>query len=111
MSHQACATCVHIHGVCTLSNFGVPMYFSRPVYMQAAQNLEKISALRFGVVITQNSNKNITNMILIAELNKNLPDCNENLGVINKNPSFIPMTRSIKQSTRSFHFTFISYSN
>ena len=87
-----CVTCVHIHSVCTLSNFGVSMYFCRPVYMQAAQNLEKITALHFGVLITQNANKNMTNMILIAELNKNLLDSNENLGVMNENLSFISMS-------------------
>ena len=115
MSYQACMTCVYMHGAHALSNFGMPMYFRWVVYMQADQNLGKITASHFGVLITQNANMNMPNMILIAELNKNLPDCNENLGWVgNENPSFIPTSPGIKQSTRSWsklHVTFISCSN
>ena len=75
MSYQACMTCVYMHGAHALSNFGMPMYFRWLVYMQADQNLGKITASHFGVLITQNANMNMPNMILIAELNKNLPDC------------------------------------
>ena len=66
MSHQACVTCVQMHMAHTPGNVGAPMYFSRLAYMQADQNLGKITASHFGVLITQNANKNMPNMILIA---------------------------------------------
>ena len=50
------------------------MYFSRPACMQADQNLGKITASHFGVLTTQNANKNI------ALLNEDLPKCYESLG-------------------------------
>ena len=36
------------------------------------------------------SNRNMPNMILIAQLNENFTDCNENLAWVNENPSFNP---------------------
>ena len=47
--------------------------------MQAKPNIVQMTASHFQVLNTQNVNKNMPNMILIAYLNENLPDCNENL--------------------------------
>ena len=70
----------HMHVAHALSKFWHAYVLSRPACMQADQNLGKITAPHFGVLITQNVNKNMPNRILIASLNENLPDCNENLG-------------------------------
>ena len=66
MSHQACMTCVHMHAAHTPRNVCAPMYFSRLACMQADQNLGKMTASHCGVPITQNANKNMPSMILIA---------------------------------------------
>ena len=49
--------------------------------MQAEPTIGKITASDFQVLNTQNANGNMPERILIAYLNKNLPDGNENLGV------------------------------
>ena len=65
-SCQACTTHACMHGACTLSDFGTPMYFRLPACTQANQDLGKIATTHFGVLITQNANKNMQNMIFIT---------------------------------------------
>ena len=78
-SHQACATCAHEHGTCALSKTGAPKLSSGLVCTQADLNLAKITTAHFWVLNTQNANRNMPNMILIAYLNENFTNCNENL--------------------------------
>ena len=47
--------------------------------MQANMNLVKITTSHIHVLNIQNANENMPNTILIAYLNENFTDCNENL--------------------------------
>ena len=78
-SCQACVTCVHKHGTCALTNMSASKYLSGLACMQADMNLVKITASHFQVLNTQNANQNMPNLILIAYLNENFTDCNQNL--------------------------------
>ena len=63
--------------------------------MQTEPTLAKITASHFQVQNTQFAYGNMPERILIAYLNENLRNCNENL---DKNPSFIPNEKSVKTS-------------
>ena len=47
--------------------------------MQAEPTPDKITTSHFQVLNTQFANENMQKKILIAQVNENLPDCNENL--------------------------------
>ena len=89
MSCQACAACVHVHGTCSLHISGVPIW---SLYMEAKPTLDKISTSHYQVLNTQFANDIMPKRILIAQLNKNIPDCNENLGVGKQEPLLHPDT-------------------
>ena len=70
MSCQACVTCVHVHGTCTLGETGMSKYLSDLACTQADLDLAKITASHFQVLNTQNANGNMPNMILIAYISQ-----------------------------------------
>ena len=55
-SHQACMTCVHVHGTHALCKSSASKYLSDLVCMQADPNLAKITTSQFWVLSTQNAN-------------------------------------------------------
>ena len=71
----------------------------------------------FHILNTQNANGNMPNMILIAQLNENFSNCDENFrgrggggggGGVNENPSFIPamfctQSKNERSAKTSFH--------
>ena len=76
---QACATCACKHGAHALTNMGVSNYSSGLACVQADPNLAKTTISHFWVLNSQNGNRNMPNMILIAYLQEILTNCNENL--------------------------------
>ena len=78
-SHQACTTCIHVHGTGALCKTSTSKYLSGLACTQAHMNLVKITASHFWALDMQNSNWNMPNMIPISYLNENFNDCNENL--------------------------------
>ena len=78
MSHLACVTCVCMYGAHALGKPSVAKYLSGLAYMQADLNLAKINASHFWVLNTQNAKIGTCQMFLIAYLNGNFTDCNEN---------------------------------
>ena len=58
--------------------------------MQTKLTLGKTTTSHYQVPIAKNANGNTPERILIVYLNKNLPDCNENLGVGKQEPLVLP---------------------
>ena len=79
ITHWACMTCMHVHGTCALCKTSTSKYLSSLACMQADMNIVKITSSHFQVLNAQNAIENIPNMILIAYLNENFTNCNENL--------------------------------
>ena len=73
-----CSTCTCRHGACAPSIIGASKYSTDLACVQADQNLAKITASHFGVLITQNANESMPNMIPIEYLNENFMYFNEN---------------------------------
>ena len=69
-----------IYVECALCKTSTSKYLSGLARMQQDLNLAKITASHFWVLNTQNANRNMPNMILIAYLNENFTNFNENLG-------------------------------
>ena len=81
-----------MHGNHSLSNSGMPKRLTWLACMQAELTLGKLTPSHFQAQITPNANGNMHERILVTQLNENLPNCNENLGMwLNENLSFIPM--------------------
>ena len=103
---------MHVHGACAIINMGMPKYLNGLMCMPADSNLGKLTASHFWVLITQNANKNMPNMFLIAYLNENLRYCNENLAWGKQEPLFHPYvfwytTKGEKVVKNSFYFIFM----
>ena len=79
-SDLTCVTHTCVHGTYALCETSMSKYSSGLACMQANLNLVKIPDSHFGVLHTQNAKVNMPNMILIAYLDKNFPNCNKNLG-------------------------------
>ena len=111
MSCWACVMHACVHGACALTNMGASKYLNCLACTQANSNLVKITTTCFWVLNTQNANRNMPNMILIAYLNENLPNCNENFAWGKQEPLVQPACLGTKQKVRKqskLHFTFIS---
>ena len=77
-SRWACAPHAREHGARAMNKMGASKYLNGLAGTPADQNLRKITASHFKVLITQNANENMPDMFLIVYLNENLRYCNEN---------------------------------
>ena len=86
-SHHACITRrVHAGKPATLCICGMPGLLMDVPFMQAKQYLSKLTASHFSTLNTKFANQNVLERILIAMLNENKADWNENFRICAEEP-------------------------